>query len=113
MAEVQLTRADFEPLHADHEIQSLSRPSLSYWQDAWIRLKSNTRALISLYIVVGLLAFTLIGPLLWTVDPAAQDVDQISLPPGADRAATIVAPYQPWSGNSVMPIGDGLRLGDT
>ncbi len=112
MAEAQLTRADFEPLHAEHEIQSISRPSLSYWQDAWIRLKANTRALISLYIVLGLLAFTLVGPLLWTVDPAAQDVDQISLPPGANRAATIVAPYEPWSGQSVLPISDGLRLAD-
>ncbi len=112
MAEMQLSRADFEPLHADHEIQSISRPSLSYWQDAWIRLKANTRALISLYIVLGLLAFTLIGPMLWTIDPAAQDVDQISLPPGSDRTATIIAPYEPWSGGSVLPMGDGLRLGD-
>ncbi len=112
MAEVQLTTADFEPLHADHEIQSISRPSLSYWQDAWIRLKANTRALISLYIVLGLLAFTILGPLLWTIDPAAQDVDQISLPPGSDRSATIVAPYEPWSGSSVLPIGEGLRLAD-
>ena len=113
MAEARFTQADFEPLHADHEIQTISRPSLSYWQDAWIRLKSNTRALISLYIVLGLLAFTIVGPMLWTVDPAAQDVDQISLPPGADRSATIVAPYQPWAGDSVAPIGEGLRLADT
>lgn len=112
MAELQLSRADFEPLHADHEIQSLSRPSLSYWQDAWIRLKANTRALISLYIVLGLLAFTVLGPMLWTLDPAAQDVDQISLPPGSDRSATIVAPYEPWSGGSVRPTGEGLRLAE-
>lgn len=112
MAEMQLNRADFEPLHADHEIQTISRPSLSYWQDAWIRLKGNTRALISLYIVLGLLAFTVLGPMVWTVDPAAQDVDQISLPPGANRTATIVAPYEPWSGSSVLPISEGLRLAD-
>lgn len=112
MAAAHLTPADFEPLHADHEIQSISRPSLSYWQDAWIRLRANTRALISLYIVLGLLAFTVLGPVLWSVDPAAQDVDQISLPPGSDRTATIVAPYEPWSGGSVLPAGNGLRLGD-
>ncbi|MGE0622366.1 MAG: ABC transporter permease subunit [Pseudomonadales bacterium] len=113
MAEMQLTRADFEPLHADHEIVSLSRPSLSYWQDAWIRLKANTRALISLYLVIGLLTFTLIGPLLWQVDPAAQDVDQISLPPGTDRRAVIVPPYEPWDGHSVLPPGEGLHLAET
>jgi hypothetical protein len=27
----------FEPLHSEREIHTISRPSLSYWQDAWIR----------------------------------------------------------------------------
>ncbi|MCH7672904.1 MAG: ABC transporter permease, partial [Proteobacteria bacterium] len=44
------TPADFLPLTASHEVQSISRPSLSYWQDAWIRLKANKRALVSLYL---------------------------------------------------------------
>ncbi len=112
MAEARLSQADFQPLHAERQVQTLSRPSLSYWQDAWIRLKSNTRALLSLYIVLGLLAFTLAGPLLWTTDPAAQDVDQISQPPGADRSARIVAPYEPWDGSSLLPLAAGLRLAD-
>jgi oligopeptide transport system permease protein len=111
-SEATLTPDDFQPLHADHEIQSISRPSLSYWQDAWIRLKANTRALISLYIVVGLLAFTIVGPLVWNVDPAAQDVDQVSLPPGTDRRAVVVEPYEPWNGASALPLTDGLRLAE-
>ncbi len=110
MAETALTARDFEPIQATREIQTISRPSLSYWQDAWVRLKANRRALISLYIVVGLLAFTLLGPFFWAVDPAAQDVDQISLPPGTDRSARIVEPYAPWDGASVMPPASGLRL---
>ncbi|MGD8416223.1 MAG: ABC transporter permease [Pseudomonadales bacterium] len=112
MAEIELTRADFAPLSTEQEIQHISRPSLSYWQDAWIRLKGNTRAIFSLYIVIGLLAFTVVGPFLWTVDPAAQDVDQISLPPMTDREARVVPPYAPWDGSSVMPIREGLRLAD-
>ncbi len=102
----------FEHLHVERRVQSLSRPSLSYWQDAWIRLKANRRALISLYIVIGLLAFTLVGPLLWTLDPAAQDLDQISRSPGASRAAVIVDPYQPWDGKSLAPLQTGLRLAE-
>ena len=94
----------FDLLHVERRVQSLSRPSLSYWQDAWIRLKANRRALISLYIVLGLLVFTLFGPLLWPVDPSAQDLDQISRPPGASRAAVIVDPYQPWDGKSIAPL---------
>ena len=98
MTEASFNASDFEPVRVEREVQMISRPSLSYWQDAWIRLKANRRALISLYIVVGLLSFTLFGPLLWTVDPSAQDLDQVSQPPGADRGATIVGPFQPWEG---------------
>ena len=98
MAESAFNANDFEPVSVEREVQGISRPSLSYWQDAWIRLKVNRRALISLYIVIGLLGFTLLGPLVWTVDPSAQDLDQLSQPPGADRSARIVAPFQPWEG---------------
>lgn len=107
----EISAADFQPLTAGQETQVISRPSLSYWQDAWIRLKANRRALASLYIVIGLLAFTLLGPVLWPVDPARQDIDQISLPPGTDRNATIVTPYQPWFGDTNLP-GTGLRLAE-
>jgi oligopeptide transport system permease protein len=111
MAETTLTAQDFQPIQVARETQAISRPSLSYWQDAWIRLKANRRALISLYIVAGLLIFTLAGPFLWAVDPAAQDVDQISQPPGADRRATLVEPYAAWDGSSVSPVANsGLRL---
>jgi oligopeptide transport system permease protein len=103
----------FTPLHSEREIHALTRPSLSYWQDAWVRLKSNTRALISLYLVLGLLAFTVIGPMIWTVDPSAQDVDQVSRPPGADRAARVVEPYKPWDGSVAVVDGERLQLADT
>lgn len=103
---------DFEPVIIHQEVQSLSRPSLSYWKDAWIRLRANSRAVISLGIVVALMAFTLLGPVLWRVDPAAQDVEQISQPPGADRRVRIVAPYEPWDSPGFV-AGDGLRLAET
>jgi oligopeptide transport system permease protein len=104
--------ADFEPLHVERRVQALSRPSLSYWQDAWIRLKANRRAWVSLWIVVALLAFTVLGPLVWRVDPAAQDLDQISQPPGASRVAVIVPPFTPWDGRTLRPPEPGLRLAE-
>ena len=106
MADVTLS---FEPVRVEREAETISRPSLSYWQDAWIRLKANRRALFSLYLVVGLLVFTVFGPMIWTVDPAAQDLDQISVPPGADRVATVVEDYVPWGGVTA-PSADGRRL---
>ena len=107
---VQLTRDLFTPLQHRAETQAISRPSLSYWQDAWLRLKSNKRALVSLYLVGGLLVFTLIGPLVWQVDPANQDLDQVSQAPGTDRRAIIVEDYLPWDGISTLPDTNGLHL---
>lgn len=96
-----LRPVDFEALPPQTGAPALVRPSRSYWQDAWIRLKANRRALVSLYIVIAMLLFAVVGPLLWQVDPARQDVDQISVPPGADRRAVVVEPWQPWDGQSV------------
>ena len=95
-SEAGFSTEDFAPAPVLASAQAISRPSLSYWQDAWLRLKANRRALHSLHIVIALLAFTLAGPLIWSIDPALQDLEQISQPPGADRNATVVAPYQPW-----------------
>ena len=101
---------DFSPVGTEREVHTLSRPSLSYWQDAWLRLKANRRALVSLFLVIGLLLFTLVGPWLWQVNPASQDLDQVSQSPGVDRSALIVDPYTPWLGGATA--GTGLRLAE-
>lgn len=96
----RLRPADFESLTGQSSAPALVRPSRSYWQDAWGRLKANKRAIVSLFIIIGLLIFTFIGPLVWRVDPALQDIDQISIAPGADRRAVIVEPFTAWDGIS-------------
>ncbi len=107
MAEVRLDASAFEHVTATRDVQTLTRPSLSYWQDAWIRLKANRRALFSLFIVIGLLIFTIFGPLFWRVDPSEQDLDQVSQAPFADRTARIVDAYQSWDGVMALPRGAG------
>ena len=89
------TAEDFQALDTAREGDRIDRPSLSYWQDVWRRLRSNRRALVSLYIVLGLLLFTLVGPLVWTVDPAMQDLEQVSQPPSLGRSALIIADGSP------------------
>lgn len=96
-----LRPSDFEALPEQSGAPVLVRPSRSYWQDAWARLKANRRALVSLYIIIALMLFAGVGPWLWPVDPARQDVDQISVGPGADRRAVVVEPWQPWNGRTV------------
>jgi oligopeptide transport system permease protein len=101
---------DFAPLPPHAKEQPLGRPSLSYWQDAWRRLRHNRRALASLWLVAGLIAFGAVGPLVWRVDPSVQDVDQVSQPPGADRSATVVAPHVRWDPAREQTDAPGLRL---
>jgi oligopeptide transport system permease protein len=103
MSHAALPASAFEPVTAERQRHAISRPSLSYWQDAWLRLKRNTRALASLYIIGALLLFTALGPFVWRVDPATQDVDQISQAPWADRTAIVVDPYASWTGVSSKP----------
>lgn len=112
-----LKPSDFAPLQQQASTavntHSLTRPSLSYWQDSWLRLKANKRALVSLYLVVALLLFTVVGPFIWTVDSITQDLDQVSQPPGTDRRAEIVSAYQPWDGlASNAESLTGLRLAE-
>ena len=95
--QTELKAEDFTPERSTDSLEQLSRPSLSYWQDAWIRLKKNTRAIISLYLIIGLALFTILGPLLWTKDPSAQDLDQISQAPALPKTALLVSDYEPWT----------------
>jgi oligopeptide transport system permease protein len=118
-AAFQPTVADFERAVVARDVQSLARPSLSYWQDAWQRLKRNRRAVASLGIVCALGLFTAVGPWLWRVNPAAQDLDQISRAPAFAPTARIVAPYAPWDGvtaptlpTSGSAAPTGLRLAE-
>jgi len=94
----QPSASDFAPKPKHQTADAITRPAMSYWQDAWRRLKENKRALFSLYLIIGLVTFTLAGPYLWTIDPSAQDLDQIGMAPGADRNVTIAPAYEPWYG---------------
>lgn len=111
---VNFSADDFAPLRHRDDVHGINRPSRSYWQDAWRRLKSNRRALFSLWLIIGLLAFAVLGPVLWRVDPSRQDIDQISQAPGADRSAEIVPEYTAWSGavqTGFESDAEGLRIG--
>ena len=46
--------SDFEPAVVERQVHAISRPSLSYWQDAARRLRNNWRASASLATVIGL-----------------------------------------------------------
>ncbi len=106
---------EFTPAIKSAAVQKLSRPSLSYWQDAWIRLKKNRQALVSLGVVIALILFTLLGPLMYTRDPAAQDLARVSEAPSWKRTAVVaeeLAVFEPvvLEGVEPFPTADSTTL---
>ncbi|MBL7715834.1 MAG: ABC transporter permease [Bdellovibrionales bacterium] len=109
---------DFSPVKKTTEFTLSSRPSLSYWQDAWIRLKKNKQALASLFIVVGLVVFTLIGPYVWRVDPSNQELSRISEAPSLGRSVLVLPEEVAYeevvvAGHEESPTADGASLDAT
>ncbi len=101
-----MNELSFKPAAISADIEQTSRPSQSYWQDAWRRLKANKRAITSLYVIIFLLLFAFLGPLVWRVDPAYQSLDQVSTPPWASRGAVIVPSEDVWNvSQSAPPTG--------
>lgn len=95
------TTFDFSLAKRDVHIQQLTRPSLSYWQDAFLRLRKNKRALGSLCIVILLLLFTLLGPVIWQVDPAEQNLEVISQAPSIGQKALVIEDEREWEGITI------------
>jgi len=109
----EFSASDFAPAPNLAAAERIVRPSLSYWQDAWLRLKKNRRALCSLYIVIALLLFTLLGPVIWRQDPALQDLDAISQGPTLGTRAIVVEDPGNWEGvrGEPAPLPPGGTLG--
>ncbi|MFR1832638.1 MAG: ABC transporter permease [Lachnospiraceae bacterium] len=60
-----LTAADFESATKNEREDFIQeRASVSYWKDAWRRLKQNTVAMVALGVVIFLILFAFVGPYL-------------------------------------------------
>lgn len=73
---------------------SVVRPSLSYWQDAFRRFRSNKQSLFAFGLANLLIVFSFIGPMLWVKDPAHQDLNSPSLSPTLGQPAVVVNELQ-------------------
>jgi oligopeptide transport system permease protein len=100
-----LVPEDFAPAAKARGGGDLSRPSLSYWGDAWLRLRRNRQALGSLGIICLLFAFTIFGPLVWRVDPGQQVLDRISEGPSLGRSVTVLPELPPFEDTVAPSVG--------
>lgn len=60
---VKLSKDLFEPVEKDLiKAEEITRPSLSFWEDTWRRLKQNKLAMVALWILIILAIMAMIGP---------------------------------------------------
>ena len=92
-----MTELSFKPTTIETDIEQTSRPSLSYWQDAWIRLVANKRAITSLFVIIFLLLFAFAAPhTIWRVKHDIQNLDRASEAPWVNRKATVLPDSDTW-----------------
>ena len=76
----------FQPLKRDEKnAEKIVRPSLTYWADAWRRLKQNKLAIISLIALVVIVIMALIGPIISPYEYDIQDFTAINQSPSAEH----------------------------
>jgi len=82
----ELSREKFEIIGCDNlDAEGILRPSMTYWQDAWRRLKQNKVATFSLVLLIVLSIMTLIGPLIAKYSYEATNNDLINVKPNLDH----------------------------
>ncbi len=59
----------------------IARPSMTYWQDAWRRLKQNKLSMIGLITVIILTGLAVLGPIMSSYEYSDQDLSMSGLPP--------------------------------
>jgi len=75
MNEVSLHKELFKKVGIDkQESEQVIRPSMSYFQDAWRRLKKNKVAMISLSFLIFLLLMCMFAPMIYPISYEAQDL---------------------------------------
>lgn len=74
----------FRPVPKNIQLaQTIARPSTTYWQDAWRRLRKNGLAMVGLFFIVLLLLVAIAGPWLCPYKYFDQDYSNTYSPPSA------------------------------
>ncbi|WP_044748679.1 oligopeptide ABC transporter permease [Bacillus alveayuensis] len=61
--------------------EKINRPSLTFWQDAWIRLRKNKGAIAGLIMIIILTLMAIIAPMTSDYSYKEQDLKRAKLPP--------------------------------
>jgi dipeptide transport system permease protein len=76
----------FVPMKKDAKAaEAIVRPRLTYWQDAWLRLRKNKLAIAGLIVILLVAALAIFGPYITTQSYSKQSLLQGNQPPSAEH----------------------------
>lgn len=83
MLETKLEQSLFEVVgYDDSTSDAIVRPSMTYWQDAWRRLKKNKIAMVSMVLLIAIMLSCVLVPVLSGIDYKAQAIEYAHQEPG-------------------------------
>lgn len=111
MTSAQVTREMFAPVDINAEqAEAISRPSLTYWQDSWRRLRKNKTAIAGLVVLIVITIAALAFPARSSILPhwwpgnlytySDQNLNEIARPPSAAH----------WAGTDDLGRDEFVRL---
>jgi hypothetical protein len=95
----------FDPIQDRNALDAerLVRPCLTYWQDAWIRLRKNKIAMLGICIIVLYVVMSILGPRLVSHDFKGIDENNMDQAPSALRWAGTSGPACGWAPGCPSP----------
>ena len=72
----------FERIKIDSsQAERITKPSLSFWQDAWLRIRKNKAAIVSIFVLAFIIVMSFVGPMISPYDAETQTITHANLPP--------------------------------
>ena len=78
---VILQNEDFVFLNTQKDVQTIVRPSTSFWQDVFRRLRQNKIAMFGLLIITTMVVLSIVMPMISPHEYSTNDLQNINLPP--------------------------------
>jgi oligopeptide transport system permease protein len=78
-----ISKEKFQPAQKTTNAETIVRPSLNYWADAWRRLRKNKMAMSGLITLIILFLFAIIGPFMTPNAYDLQHLQQTNLKPSS------------------------------
>ncbi|WP_191566036.1 oligopeptide ABC transporter permease [Metabacillus idriensis] len=109
MAQKEISKELFQPAKIDSsKSEEINKPSLNYWQDAWLRVRKNKAAVFSLIVIVLLTLLAFIGPAISGYDSARQKATHANLPPRIQGLENIS--WLPFDGTRTLNNGEEIKI---